>query len=280
MISTKTGATTKEGALQDIDTSLRELGTDYVDVWQLHGKSRVEELTDDLLEAQQIAKKAGKVRFLGMSTHAGQPELVPAVIKKLPHFDMVQTSYNFTMDPAMDTLIESAAKAGVGIVAMKVMAGGFRSVKPGQKGYDALQRGGAMLAALKWALRNPNVSNAIPSITDMEQLDENMRAMSAPYSDADQKVLSAQLEYIGPLYCRMCGNCTGRCPQGIPVADVLRWLSYAEGYGEFQLGRESFLSLPAEVRDVRCDSCATCAIQCPNGVKVAQRLRTAQELFA
>ena len=114
MISTKTGATTKEDALRDIDTSLKELGTDYVDVWELHGRSRPADLTDDLLEAQQIAKKAGKVRFLGVSTHAGQPELIPAVIRKLPHFDMVQTSYNFTMDPAMDALIESAAKAGVG----------------------------------------------------------------------------------------------------------------------------------------------------------------------
>jgi predicted aldo/keto reductase-like oxidoreductase len=280
MISTKTGATTGADALQDIDTSLKELGTDYVDVWLLHGKSKVDELTDDLLEAQQIAKKAGKVRFLGMSTHAGQPELIPAIIKKLPHFDMVQTSYNFTMDPATDTLIESAAKAGVGIVAMKVMAGGFRSVKPGQQVNEALKREGALLAALKWALKNPNVTNAIPSITDMEQLDENMRAMSVPFSDADQKTLSAQLEYIRPLYCRMCGSCTGQCPEGVQVADVLRYLSYAEGYGEFQLARESFLSLPSEVRDVRCDRCASCAIQCPNGVKVAERLRTAQELLA
>ena len=280
MISTKTHALTREDALRDLDTSLRELGTDYVDVWQLHDRRTAEELTDDLLEAQQTAKKAGKARFVGVSTHLGQPELIPAVIKKLPHFDMVQTAYNFTMDPAMDTLIESAVKAGVGIVAMKVMAGGLRGGGPGQKPSETLKREGAMLAALKWALRNPNVSNAIPSITDMEQLDENLRAMSVPFSDADQKILSAQLEYIRPLYCRMCGNCTGRCPQGIPVADVLRWLSYSEGYGEFQLARESFLSLPSRVRDVRCDSCTTCAIQCPNGVNVVERLRTAQELFA
>jgi hypothetical protein len=193
---------------------------------------------------------------------------------------MVQTSYNVTMDPAMGALVESAARAGIGVVAMKVMAGGFRSVKPGQKGYDALGKDGAMLAALKWVLKDPNVTNAIPSITDMEQLDENMRAMSAPFSEADQRLIAAQLDFIRPLYCRMCGTCTGRCPQGIPVADVLRWLSYSEGYGQFQLGREGFLSLPPAVRDVRCSTCGTCAIQCPNGVRVAERLSTAQELFA
>jgi uncharacterized protein len=280
MISTKTGATSAEDALRDLDTSLKELGTDYVDVWQLHGKSSPADLTDDLLQAQATAKKAGKCRFVGVSTHAGQPELIPAIIKKMPHFDMVQTSYNFTLDPALDALVDQAVKAGVGVVAMKVMAGGFRSVKPGQKGYDELRRDGAMLAALKWALRNPNVTNAIPSITDMEQLDENLRAMSSPFSDADRQTLTAQLDYIRPLYCRTCGDCAGKCPQGVPVADVLRILSYADGYGEFQLARESFLGLPNRGRDLRCDACEACVIRCPNGVHVADRLKRAQELLA
>jgi predicted aldo/keto reductase-like oxidoreductase len=198
----------------------------------------------------------------------------------MPHFDVVLSSYNFTMDPAMDAAIESAAKAGLGVVAMKVMAGGFRRVKAGQKLYEIINREGAMLAALKWVLKNPNVHTTIPSITDMEQLDENMRALSESFSDSDQQILAAHLKDIRPLYCSMCGSCEGKCPQGIPVADVLRYLSYSEGYGEFQLARESFLSLPSEIRDVRCETCSGCAVQCPNGVQVAQRLKTAQELFA
>jgi uncharacterized protein len=166
------------------------------------------------------------------------------------------------------------------VVAMKVMAGGLRSVKPGQKGYDALHRDGALPAALRWVLKNPHISNAIPSITDNEQLDENVKQMSAPFSSSDQQLLAAHLEEIRPLYCRMCGRCTGQCPQGMPVADVLRFLTYAQGYGQFHLGRDNFRSLPPEIRDVRCKDCETCAIQCPNGVQVADRLRTAQELFA
>jgi hypothetical protein len=163
---------------------------------------------------------------------------------------------------------------------MKVMAGGFRRSKPGEKLYETLKREGAMLAALKWVLKNKNVSTTVPSITDMEQLDENMKAMTVPFSDADQKILFAQLEYIRPLYCRMCGNCSDQCPKGLPVADILRYLSYSEGYGEFQLARESFLALPSEVREVRCQDCGTCAVHCPNGVKVAERLRIAQEVLA
>ncbi len=279
IISTKTGARTKEEALQHIDTSLKELGTDYVDIWHLHGKGSPGELTDELLEAQQIAKKAGKVRFLGVSTHS-LPQLLPGVIQKAPHFDVVLSMYNFTMGPEMDAAFESAAKSGLGTIAMKVMAGGAGLGRPGQKANPVAQREGAMLAALKWVLKNPNVNAAIPSITDMEQLDENVRALSEPFTDADKKILTARLRDIRPLYCSTCGNCSGQCPKGIPVADVLRYLSYSEGYGEFQLGRENFLTLPAEIRNARCKDCVTCAVRCPNGVQVAQRLRTAQELFA
>jgi ferredoxin len=87
-------------------------------------------------------------------------------------------------------------------------------------------------------LKNKDVSTTIPSITDNEQLEENLKAMSASFSDADQKILAAQLDHISPLYCRMCGSCSGQCPKGLPVSDVLRYVSYAEGYGQFQLARE------------------------------------------
>jgi predicted aldo/keto reductase-like oxidoreductase len=279
IITTKTMAKTKEEALQHIDTSLKELGTDYVDIWHLHLKNKPEDLTDDLLEAQQIAKKAGKTRFLGVSTHA-LPQLVPALIEKMPHFDVVQTMYNFTMGPELDAALESAAKAGLGTVAMKVMAGGAGMGGPGRKPNPVMQKEGACLAALKWALKNPNVNTTVPSITDMEQLDENLRASSEPFSAADEKILAARLNIIRPLYCSTCGSCGGKCPKGVPVADVLRFLSYSEGYGEFQLGRESYLTLPQEIRNVRCAPCPTCVVRCPNGVRVAERLARAQELFA
>jgi hypothetical protein len=278
-ISTKTMARTKEEALEHIDTSLKELGTDYVDVWHLHMKNSPEDLKDDLLEAQEIAKKAGKVRFLGVSTHE-LPKLLPGVIRKAPHFDVILSMYNFTMGPAFTAAFEAAAKAGLGTIAMKVMAGGAGLGRPGQKSNPVMQREGAALAALKWVLNNESVNTAIPSITDMEQLDENLRAFSEPFTDVDQKTLAARLKEIRPLYCRTCGRCSGTCPKGIPVADVLRYLSYAEGYGEFRLGRENFLALPERIRSVRCHDCTTCAVRCPNGVEVAQRLRRAQELFA
>jgi predicted aldo/keto reductase-like oxidoreductase len=104
--------------------------------------------------------------------------------------------------------------------------------------------------------------------------------MGSRLSPSDEKVLAAHLEMIRPVYCRMCGQCGGTCQKGLPVADVLRFLTYADGYGQFALGRERFKELAAEHKAVRCGDCAECTVQCPHGVQVAERLARAQELFA
>jgi len=275
-ISTKSGGGTKAEALGHLEESLRQLGTDHVDVWYLHGKSSAAELTDDLLDAQRTAKEQGKTRFAGVSCHSGHAEVVPAAIEKKQ--DVVLLTYNFTMGDRNDALLKSLHDAGVGVVAMKVMAGG--------RGPDAvatrekLAAKGGMLAALKWVLKHPFVHATIPSTTDMAQLDENLRAMAEPWTQEDEQKLVARLGRIRPDYCSMCGECEGACPKGLPVADLLRYLTYADGYGQFALGREHFLALPAALRDVRCGDCAECAVRCPHGVQVARRIAKAQTLFA
>jgi hypothetical protein len=281
-ISSKTPAKDRKSALDSLDTSLKELQTDHLDVWHLHSRSTPAEVNDEVLDAQRIAKRDGKIRFAGVSFHAGHEVMIPAMLK-LNHFDVFLMSYNYTMDPSIEPLLVAARKAGVGIVAMKVLAGGvkpssFYKVDPEKQ--SRLTRQGAPLAALKWVLKNPNIDTMIPSIVDNEQLDENISAMNTPFSAADGKLLAQRLEEIKPLYCRMCGHCEGQCSQGLPVADVLRFLMYAESYGQFALGREHFQALPAELADVRCASCTNCTVECPNGVQVSARLHQAQQLFA
>jgi predicted aldo/keto reductase-like oxidoreductase len=279
-LSSKTHGATRQEALDNLDTSLKELGTDHLDIWYLHGKTKPEDVTDDLIDAQQTAKKAGKIRFAGVSTHAGQPVLVPWLAKN-PQIDVILSAYNFTLEPAVTAVLEQAAAAGKGVVAMKVMAGGFRSIKPGDPAYAKLKQDGGLLAALKWAMRDPKVVHTtIPSITDNDQLDENLTAMQQPYGPAEAKLLAERLDLIRPLYCRTCGQCDGDCRQGLPVADILRILTYADGYGQFALGRERFLELAPEHTSVKCADCPGCTVQCPHGVNVIERLTKAQELFA
>ncbi|MGB9605782.1 MAG: aldo/keto reductase, partial [Bryobacteraceae bacterium] len=278
-ISTKTHGSTREAALSDLDTSLRELGTDYVDVWYLHGVADASRLSDEILDALETAKKQGKARFVGLSTHSNQAAVIEAAIKT-GKIDVVLVAYNFTMYKTLEPALEAAAKAGLGVVAMKTMAGGFRKARPGSDLHAKLSRQGAMLSALKWVLRNPNVHSTVPSMTDMDQLEENLRAMAEPFTQADERILAERLHDIGPLYCRGCNRCAGQCPHGLPVPEMLRCLMYAEGYGEFALAREQFLSLPATARQVRCADCRECAVRCPNGVRVAERLARAQEWLA
>jgi predicted aldo/keto reductase-like oxidoreductase len=279
VLSTKSHAPDKEGLQKDLETSLRELKTDYIDIWYLHEKSSPDDIREDMIEVQQQAKKEGKIRFAGVSTHSGQQQVLPWVAQK-GVFDVVLAAYNFSMGPGMDQAIEAAAKTGIGVVAMKVMAGGFRGRSTGDPTSQKLRREGALLAALKWVIQKPGVSTTIPSMTDMDQLDENLKAMASPFSASDEKLLAEHLEFLQPRYCRMCGKCKGTCANGLPVADVLRFLTYADGYRQFTLGRESYMELPPEQVAVRCGECCECTVKCPFGVRVSDQMARAQELFA
>lgn len=279
VISSKSKSSTYAQAMEHLETTLKELQTDHIDIWYLHALASLGEVREELLDAQDEARRHGKIRFRGVSTHSNMATLIPYLVEK-GRTDVVLTSYNFTMDAAMDAAIEKAAAKGMGIVAMKVMAGGFRTNRPGTPMHEKINREGAMAAALKWAVRNPSVHTAIPGIMDLDQLDENFKAVAAGWQDADKVVLASQLKAIRPLYCSMCNQCGGVCERGLPVSDIIRYVSYAEGYGEFQLGMENYRTLPAELQAIDCRDCAGCSVACPNGVKVAQRVSRARELFA
>ena len=255
--------------LAQIETSLKELKTDYLDVWHLHGLSDPAKITDEILEAQRKAKAQGKIRFLGLSTH-NLPAIVDRVLEA--KIEVIQPQYSFASDKSYGPAIDKLYAAGVGVIAMKVMAKGGRG--------RAARPPAFAPAALKWAINNPAIATTVPSMTDIDQLQQNFSAMSERFTDDDAKVLSARLEEIGPYFCRMCGQCAGQCPKGLPVPDMVRFVMYADGYGQFPLGREHFQRLSEEHRNVRCSDCSTCAVHCPNGVHVAARLTRAQELFA
>ena len=117
-------------------------------------------------------------------------------------------------------------------------------------------------------------------MTGIDQLEQNFAVMAQPFTDSDQKILTAQMREAGPYFCRMCGQCEGQCPQGLPVGDMVRFVMYADGYGQFPLGREHFQRMSAEHQAVRCSECPSCTVQCPHGVRVAEQTLRAQELFA
>jgi aryl-alcohol dehydrogenase-like predicted oxidoreductase len=275
-ISSKCDTKTGAGILAELDLSLKELNTDHLDVWLLHGLGDPAQITDDMVEAQRKAKQQGKVRFIGVSTHT-----LPAIVDRVleAKLEVVQVQYNFTSAAEWGPALDKLNQAGVGLVAMKVMARAGRGRGRGGAPPAPAQAGRAA-AALKWAIKNPVIATTVPSMTDNDQLLENFAVMGQPFTDADSKVLSAALQEIRPYFCSMCGQCDGQCPKGLPAHDLVRFAMYADGYGQFPLGRESFQRMSAEHQAIRCADCTSCAIRCPYGVHVAEQAMRAQELFA
>ena len=213
ILSSKTDGGTKEAALAELDTSLRELSTDHLDIWYLHEKNSPN-IPDELFEAQHIARQQGKIRFMGVSTHNAK-ELVPYLVKK-GSTEVVLATYNFTMDKDVSAAMAQADAAGMGVVAMKVMAGGFQRSRPGDPNIAKLKRDGAMLAALKWALKDPFVHTTIPGITDNDQLEENLKAMTEPYSPHEEKPWPSNSSSSGLFIAACAGSATATAPRACP----------------------------------------------------------------
>ena len=172
----------------------------------------------------------------------------------------------------LDPVIEAAAKAGVGVVAMKVMAGGFRRAKPGAAALRHAEEGwrhggGAQVGAAQ----STTSARPFPSITDVDQLDDNLKAMAARVHRGRPRNCWRNSWSTSRRSIAACAaSATASVRKGVPVADVLRFLTYAEGYGQFALARERYLELPAEVAQVRCNLCPTCTVSCPHGVRVTR----------
>jgi len=266
VLSSKSEAKTAPDAVAELDTSLKELGTDHLDIWYMHSRDTVAAIPDELVAVWENAKQQGKIRHIGISTH--KPNAIVDRVLAVGKFEVMLSTYSFAIGTANDPAYEKLTAAGVGLVAMKVMAPAARARKPD-----------GPLAALKWVLRDPRFTTAIPSMTDMEQLEMNVRAMAEPFGTADEKLLARLDENIRPLYCRMCNQCSGQCPKGAPHSgdpplSVLCGFLWAirpwPGTFPGAAGRGACRAL---------QDCASCQVRCPNGVHVSDRLIRAQELF-
>jgi len=275
-IATKTGSRKKPEMLGHLETSLKMLGTDYIDIWHMHALDTP--APDEALEAMAEAKKSGKARFIGFSCH--DPNKMADFSIKSKIFDVMQTTYSFPIGGRYrEAAVKKLQDAGIGVIAMKVVVA---LTGLNLKGFDnpPAKKGEGPLAGIKWVLNNPAIGTTVPYMQTIPELEMNFRAMSEPYAAADEKLLYVMNEQIRPSYCRMCYECTGKCPNGMPVTDVLRFLAYNDFAGNYHQALANFRGLAKEVRDVRCSDCSQCAIQCPNGVHVQDRLIRAQSILA
>ncbi|MCB9259850.1 MAG: aldo/keto reductase [Ignavibacteriales bacterium] len=264
-------ATTKEVFLERLDTSLKRLKTDYVDILYVHAlSSRNAVLHPELLEAVKLAKKQGKARHVGVSTHKNEPEVIKAVIES-GVYEVVLTAINFKQDhyKEMKSAIADAANVGIGIVAMKTMAGGFHD-RERTKPINCK-------AALKFVLQDENVTTSIPGITNFDQLNMNA-SINYDLTMTEQEKIDLVLEdkLEGGLYCQGCESCKKHCTKSLPIPEIMRAYMYTYGYNDSKKAHELLMSL--NLNDNPCSDCKNCSVSCAKNFNVTKKITDVMRL--
>ena len=261
VIATKTMSRSKGDMSRDIDKSLKELKTDYIDLYQCHNVKDEDALERVLapggaLEALQEAKSNGKIRFIGITGHIAGV-LVKAV--KSDRFDTVQVPFNPVETVALEELLPLAAQMNLGTIAMKPFAGGAFKNKA---------------ACLKFILEK-GFSVAIPGMDDVSQVLENVTAgeENAALSGAERELLIGEMESLGRAFCRRCEYCQP-CPRGIDIPTIFLLQGYSTRYGLQEWAMERYQPMPAKISD--CADCGECEEKCPYSLPIREMLKEAE----
>ncbi len=270
VIATKIPAEGKEDFLAKLELSLRRLRMDYVDILYLHGvTSRETVLSAEIMETLKEVKAAGKAHFVGVSTHKNEPEVIQAITDS-GFYDVVLTAFNFRQDHQADVrrAIAGAARAGVGVVAMKTMAGAF---------FDKDRKEPVNCrAALKWALQEQNVTTSIPGITTFDHLTENLSVATDLTLTEPEKAVLRLGQTQGGLYCNGCSGCVGSCSRSLPIPEIMRAYMYAHGYRNAVMARD--LIGDSGIAANPCDGCLECTAQCAKDFPLRERIAAMDHL--
>lgn len=259
ILATKSMAATKEAMTADIETSLRNLRTDYIDLYQVHNPSAVSLETilapGGALEALFEAKEAGKIGHIGLTAHTTE------IFAKALEFDWVETimfPYNL-VETQGEELIRKCAEKNIGFIVMKPLAGGNIE--------DAT-------LALRYICANPAVSVVIPGMYDVSEIDTNTAAVedTSPLSAEELDKIETIRKELGQNFCRRCNYCQP-CTVGINISGILIAKGYYDRYGlaEYGKGRYASYNPPASA----CIDCGVCETRCPYDLPIREMLKDA-----
>ena len=263
VIATKSMARTKEAMARDIDISLKNLRTDYIDLYQIHNPS-LAELEQVLapggaLEALMEAKAAGKIRHLGLTAH------MAAVFERALELDWVETvmfPYNI-VETQGEELMAKCCEKNVGFICMKPMAGGALE--------DAR-------LALRFIRQNENVSVVIPGMYDIREIDENLAAVEDTSALTEDELLKIQTvrRELGTQFCRRCNYCQP-CTAGISISGIFVLEGYLQRYGLGDWAQKRYDALNKKAGD--CVGCGACEKRCPYQLPIRQMLARCKQEF-
>ncbi len=271
----ETGAYTSETDpkkfLEMLDLSLKRLNLDYVDFLYLHSVESAEgALYKPLLKALEKAKQQGKAKHVGLSTHRREAEVINAAVES-GVYEVVLTAYNYRFedDNEMQDALQNANEAGLGVIAMKTMTGGFFD-KERQQPVDAK-------AALKWVLQNENIHTTIPGYKSFAEIDESFSVMEDLKMTPSENENLEQGKQLAGLYCKGCNECVSQCKKRLPIPDLMRAFMYTYGYHEYEKAQNVLLSHKRELASA-CGDCNICTVECPMRLNVAERIKDVSRL--
>jgi predicted aldo/keto reductase-like oxidoreductase len=271
----------KKDYIVSVEGSLSRMKTDYLDFCFVHAIGEMNKdletekkrlLDDEMFEAVAELKKAGKIRFLGTSSHGpnNMEELLMIAVKS-GRFDVIQPSFNFMKFPKLPEVMKEAHKREVGVIAMKTLAGAKDMNLEGKE--EEFSH-----AAFKWVLKHKEISGLIVTIKTASDIDLYLKASGTKFTAVDQAVLDRYALLYGSEYCRTgCGECERSCPLGVEIASVMRFRMYFMDYGMEKRAMESYALLKNNAST--CFGCVNpgCTGSCPHGLPVKEMLCDAHE---
>lgn len=262
-IATKSMARDKDAMLSDVETSLKNLKTDYIDLYQLHNVGSEDELERTIqkggaYEALHKLREEGVIKHIGITSHK---ELVIEKALETDLFETVQFPFN-VVEKQGEKAFKLAFEKNVGTIAMKPMAGG------------ALSNG---RSALKFILESPYLDVAIPGMDSVKQVIENARAMDdVALTMEERDELVKEAKELGTTFCRRCGYCLP-CPQGIDIPSMFLMEAYYNRYELKNWAKNRYYALPKTAKD--CIECGTCETRCPYELPIRKMLKKVNNTF-
>ena len=252
----KSCARKPDGMTRLLDRSLKRMRTDYIDLYFAHGIYGIDELNELTKSWAEKAKKAGKIRFFGFSTH-GNMESCMLEAAKLGWIDGIMMAYNFRLmhTDRMKRAVAACVKAGIGLTAMKTQGGG--SIKTDtdielkmagrflRKGFTDAQ------AKLMAVWQNSDIASICSQMPNMTILRANVSA-ALNKTDLSAKDTEWLQRYARETHSDYCAGCTDICESAVesnvPIGDVLRYLMYYRSYGDYHYAADRFQTIPENIR--------------------------------
>lgn len=263
-LATKTPNLTAADVINDVNTSLVELQTKSIEIYQFHNPKTMEAYEtimgpDGGYAGLVDCREKGLIQYIGITSHSY--EVLDRALDE-GYFDTIQFPYNI-VETRGASLFEKARAKNVGVIVMKPLAGGTFI----HNNY-----------ALRWVAENPNISTLIPGMDSVKQVLSNTNVGNhfTPLNDDERKTLEADAKALGKTFCRRCGYCAP-CPQGIDIPMQFIVEGYYRRYDLEEWALDRYKSFASNASD--CTECGECEPRCPYELPIRDMLKKTRELF-